>query len=56
MLQTPDYEKMVKLAEWFLKLPKKTLEYFIALDEAYFYLTESLNKKNNCIWATQRPL
>lgn len=54
-LQPADYQKRVKLAEWFLKLPQKTLEYFIASDEAYFYLTESSNKQNNRIWAAERP-
>ena len=34
LLQPADYQKRVKLAEWFLKIPQKTLEYFIASNEA----------------------
>jgi hypothetical protein len=56
LLHPIDYQKRVKLAEWFLKIPQKTLECFIASNEAYFYLTESLNKQNNRIWASERPL
>jgi hypothetical protein len=32
------------------------LENFSASDEAYLYLTESLNKQNNRIWAAERHL
>ncbi len=29
--------------------------WLIATDEACFYLTESINKKNNRLWLTERP-
>ena len=50
-----DYQKRVEFAEWFLKIPQKKSEYLIVSDEAYFYLTESLNKQNNRSWDIERP-
>ena len=50
-----DYQKRVEFAEWFLRIPQAKSEYLIVSDEAYFYLTESLNKQNNRIWETERP-
>ena len=45
-----DYQKRVEFAEWFLRIPQAKSEYLIVSDEAYFYLTESLNRQNNRIW------
>ena len=50
-----DYQKRVEFAEWFLRIPQAKSEYLIVSDEAYFYLTESLNRQNNRIWETERP-
>ena len=50
-----DYQKRVEFAEWFLRIPQANSEYLIVSDEAYFYLTESLNRQNNRIWETERP-
>jgi len=54
-LKTPDYQKRVIFAEWFLKLPKNTVNHLICTDEAIFTLTECLNKQNNRTWATEKP-
>ena len=56
MLEPDDYPKRVELANWFLTLPKNTNEWFIFSDEAYFYLTESINKQNNRMWLESRPI
>jgi hypothetical protein len=46
-LKEKNYSKRVDFAYWFLKLPPDSPEYIICSDEAYFYLTQSVNKKNN---------
>ena len=40
----PDYAKRVNFAQWWLGLPKDAHLCLIASDEAYFYLTEAINK------------
>ena len=42
-----DYEKRVIFAQWWLGLAKSTYKRLIASDEAYFCLTESINKQND---------
>lgn len=54
-LKPEDYPKRVDFAHWFLSLPPGTPEFFIVSDEAYFYLTESVNKQNNRNWAESSP-
>lgn len=54
-LKPADYKKRLDFAHWFLSKPHNTPEYFICSDEAYFYLTESLNKQNNRMWCESRP-
>lgn len=54
-LKHTDYAKRVNFAEWFLSRPTNITQYFIASDEAYFYLTEALNKQNNRVWSESRP-
>lgn len=51
-----DYPKRVKFAKWILSLPSDAINYFICTDEAYFYLTESVNKQNNRFWLESRPV
>ena len=53
-LQPADYEKRVKFAQWFLKLPLNTVDYIIFSDEAYFGLTEKVNKQNNRLWLEKK--
>lgn len=50
-----DYEKRVSFAQWWLGLSADSHKWLIATDEAYFYLTESINKQNNRLWLTERP-
>lgn len=54
-LRAPDYEKRLQFAHWYLSRPTETPKFFICSDEAYFYLTESVNKQNNRIWCESRP-
>jgi DNA-directed RNA polymerase subunit F len=54
-LQAADYEKRLDFARWYLSRPTDTPKYFICSDEAYFYLTESVNKQNNRMWCESRP-
>ena len=54
---TLDYEKRVILGlndGW--GLAKSAYKWLIASNEAYFYLTESINKQNNRMWQEERPL
>lgn len=55
-LLDPDYEKRVKFATWFLKLPPSAKMYMFCSDEAYFYLTLSLNNQNNRLWSQSQPM
>ena len=54
-LEENDHEKRLKFAEWFLSLAPNVKFYFYFSDEAYFYLTLSLNKQNNRIWDGTQP-
>ena len=36
-------------------MEKDAHKWLIATDEAYFYLTESINKQNNRMWLNERP-
>ena len=54
-LLPPDYAKRVNFAQWWQGLPKDAQLWLIASDEAYFYLTEAINKQNNRLWLTERP-
>ena len=54
-LKDSDYPKRVEFARWYLSRPSDTPKYFICSDEAYFYLTESINKQNNRMWCESRP-
>ena len=47
--------KRVIFAQWWLDLEKNAHKWLIATDEAYFYLTESINKQNNRMWLNERP-
>ena len=54
-LLAPDLKKRVDFAEWFFKTLDISHGRIICTDEAYFYLTEPLNKQNNRIWASEKP-
>ena len=56
MLEATDYDKRVIFAQWTNSLPKSDLQFMNFSDEAYFYLTESLNKQNNRMWLKERPV
>ena len=55
-LEPSDFPKRLNFANWFIKQPKNNKFFFICSDEAYFYLTESVNKQNNRLWLASRPL
>jgi len=50
-----NYQKRLEFATWFLSLPKSASNYLICSDEAYFCLTETVNKQNNRQWLESRP-
>ena len=54
-IEAEDYGKRLKFADWFLNLPEGSENYLISVDEAYFFLTEALNKQNNRLWLESRP-
>ena len=54
-LLAPDLKKRVDFTEWFFKTRDISHGRIICTDEAYFYLTEPLNKQNNRIWASEKP-
>lgn len=54
-LSSLDYDKRVIFAQWWLDLEKDAHKWLITTDEAYFYLTESINKQNNRMWLNERP-
>lgn len=54
-LEVHDYEKRVKFADWFIRLPQNSKFFFTCSDEAYFYLTLPINKQNNRIWLHEKP-
>lgn len=56
MLQAPDYKKRLDFAHWYFKTRKLNHEKIICTDEAYFYLTKSLNKQNNRFWLNEKTL
>ena len=49
-------EKGLFLLNLKLGLAKSIYKWLIASHEAYFYLTESINKQNNRMWLEERPL
>ena len=49
-------ERRVDFASWFLNPPKNAHEWFIFSDEAYFYLSESINKQNKRMCLDSRPI
>ena len=55
-LKPADYKKRADFAEWINSLPKTDQKVMIFSDEAYFYLTESLNKQNNRLWLKEKPI
>lgn len=54
-LEDKDYQKRVNFANWFIKLPKSTIDNIIFSDEAYFYLTLPVNNQNNRQWSESQP-
>ena len=42
-----DYEKRVHFGQWWVGLHSDSHKWLIATDEAYFYLTESINKQQS---------
>lgn len=54
-LEEGDGEKRVIFAKWFLSLPYSAKLNLICCDEAYFYLTQTVNKQNNRMWAETNP-
>ena len=54
-LKPTDYDAGLTFAAWLLSQPENITQYFIASDEAYFYLTQALNKQNNRMWSESRP-
>lgn len=53
-LKSTDFDKRIKFAEWFLKVPT-TAHFFIATDEAYFHLDGNVNNYNFRIWSQNNP-
>ncbi len=49
-LETHDYEKIRDFANWCIGLGPYLKNWLKCSDEAYFYLTLSLNKHNNREW------
>lgn len=56
LLEPADYEKRVTFAGWINSLAETDLQFMNFSDEAYFYLTESVNKQNNRMWLNERPV
>ena len=54
-LEDTDYEKRLKFAHWFLKIPAAVKMHLFCTDEAYFYLTLPLNNQNNWSWSESQP-
>ena len=54
LLQPKDYKKRVIFVEWINSLLEKDIQFMFFSDEAYFYLTESINKQNNRIWLKEK--
>ena len=50
-----DYEKRVHFAQWWVGLHNDSHKWLFATDEAYFSLTDLINKQNNRLWLTERP-
>ena len=50
-----DYQKRVDFAQWFLSLALDAKFRFICSEEAYFYLTLTVNKQNQRIWSELQP-
>ena len=48
-----DYEKRVHFAQWWVGLHNDSHKWLIATDEAYFYLTESINKQQSLKYTSQ---
>jgi hypothetical protein len=55
-LEPHDYQKRVDFANWFLNRPKNSEFNLICCDEAWFFLTQPINKQNNRFWSESRPL
>jgi len=54
-LETHDYERRVNFATWFLSLHRSVKFYMLCCDEAYFFLTPTINKQNTINWLPERP-
>ena len=54
-LEEKNYSQRADFANWFLKLPPDSPECIICSDEAYFYLTQPVNKQNNRQWLESSP-
>ena len=54
-LKPGDPAKRLDFCMWFRGLPKITAMRLICSDEAYFCLTEPVNKQNNRLWLSTRP-
>ena len=54
-LKPGDPAKRLNFCIWFRSLPQVTTMRLICSDEAYFCLTEPVNKQNNRLWLTTRP-
>ena len=56
LLEDTDNDKRVIFAQWINSLPETDLQFINFSNEAYFYLTESLNEQNNRMWLKGRPV
>jgi hypothetical protein len=54
-LLASDYKKRVDFARWYFTKPWTIINKMIFSDEAYFPLTQPLNRQNNRIWAKEKP-
>jgi len=54
-LETRDYERRVNFATWLPSLHRSVGFYLLCCNEAYFYLTPSMNKQNAINWLPERP-
>ena len=54
-LKPSDPAKRLNFCLWFRSLLQRTTMRLICSDEAYFCLTEQINKQNNRLWLSTRP-
>ena len=54
-LKASDPAKRQNFCLWFYPFQENTYKTLICLDEAYFFLTETVNKQSNRLWLMYKP-